>query len=177
MRFFLLLALSMIFAIMAAFPSAAADWQQHSYQVTRVIDGDTVEASDGNIHFRVRLAAIDAPERSQPFGKTATLQLQKLIGTHSIQIQPIGKGRDPYNRVVGNVYVEGHEIGLFMVQQGLATYYRPRCHDYPANQKSYHFDPRPYVAAEQTAREQRLKMWSQRNVTLPCQWRHTHKKK
>ena len=169
--------LCLLIGTVSAIPIAWGDWKQYSYQVTRVLDGDTVEASDGNINFRIRLAAIDAPERNQPFGKTATLQLQKLIGKHRIQIEPIGKGRDPYNRVVGNIYVDGQEIGLLLVRQGLATYYRPRCRDFPANPKSYHYDPRPYVTAEQTARAQKLKMWSHQDATLPCQWRHDHRKK
>ncbi|KVJ48977.1 hypothetical protein AWS31_06165 [Enterobacter hormaechei subsp. steigerwaltii] len=47
--------------------SASADV---SGRVVRVLDGDTVEILEtGNRVTRVRLAGIDAPEKSQPFGQ------------------------------------------------------------------------------------------------------------
>jgi len=41
-----------------------------SGRIVRVLDGDTVEVLEtGNRLTRVRLAGIDAPEKSQPFGQ------------------------------------------------------------------------------------------------------------
>ena len=42
-----------------------------SYTVKKVIDGDTLEITDGNIYFRVRLAGIDAPEKETYWGRMA----------------------------------------------------------------------------------------------------------
>ena len=47
--------------------SASADI---SGRIVRVLDGDTVEVLEpGNQLKRIRLAGIDAPEKSQPFGQ------------------------------------------------------------------------------------------------------------
>ena len=41
----------------------------YQYTVTAVLDGDTITVTDGNASFRVRLAALDAPEYQQKEGK------------------------------------------------------------------------------------------------------------
>ena len=46
-------------------------------KVDRVIDGDIIVLMDGS---RVRLEGIDAPERDQPYGPTATAALEYMVG-------------------------------------------------------------------------------------------------
>ena len=64
------------------------------HTLKRIIDGDTVELTDGT---RIRLHGIDTPERDQPYGKQATRQLDKLLG-RTVYVEE--KDTDRYGRVV-----------------------------------------------------------------------------
>lgn len=143
----------------------------HSYKVLKIIDGDTFDATDGTIRFRIRIAGIDAPEIGTPFSKLAIVELKKMIEGKKVEIKSVGRGLDRYNRILGHVFVDHHDIGIEMIEKGLATYYRPGCVDYPANKKSYDYDPRPYVAAEERARGKKLYLWSDPKTVLPCKIR------
>ncbi len=142
-----------------------------SYQVVKVIDGDTFEATDGTIRFRVRIAGIDTPERGQPYYKLARLRLKDMIGAKKITIHPVGRGLERYNRVLGHVKLNGQDVGERLIESGLAYYYRPRCRDWPADKDKYNYDPRPYVRAERKARGTGDYIWSKLSSTMPCRWR------
>lgn len=155
---------------------ASEVWQTHSYTVVRITDGDTFVATDGNIRFRVRIAGMDAPEKSQSFGKVATNALTTLIASNTVKIQTVGNGLDQYGRVLGQVFVNDKDVALDMIKQGLATYYRPRCVDYPANKGSYNYDPRTYIEAEGQARARKTNFWSVAGNVLPCEFRKANKR-
>ena len=158
----------------SAFAENPPTENKYLYKVTRVSDGDTFDATDGNIVFRVRIAGIDAPEKKQAFGQMATSRLKELILDKNIEIVRVGSGHDAFNRVLGQVVVDGKDIGIEMISQGLATYYRPGCVDYPLNKKKYDYDPRAYVDAETVARSGNINFWSG-NTELPCQYRKENK--
>lgn len=163
---------------MVSFPflTAEADsWKKQTYNVTKILDGDTFDATDGNITFRVRVAGMDAPEKAQPYGKLATYQLSKLLEGRKVKIRSIGEGRDMYNRILGQVYVDEEDVSILMIQQGFAAYYRPRCRDFPEDKKHYDYDPRPYVEAEKRARAERLYLWSNEQTELPCEFRRRNR--
>jgi endonuclease YncB( thermonuclease family) len=101
------------------------------------------------------------------------VELQKRIEGKKIEIKPVGRSLDRYNRILGQVTVDGRDVGIELIEMGLATYYRPGCVDYPANKKSYDYDPRPYIAAEEKARAKKLYLWSQPKTVLPCKTRKT----
>lgn len=143
-----------------------------TYHVTHVVDGDTFDATDGYLTFRVRMAAVDAPESKQDFGQWATMELRNLIENKNIVIKPVGKkGLDKFNRILARVFINEQDISLIMVENGLATYYRPRCQDFPEDKKLYPYDPRPYVEAESRARSAHTGIWSRNNFQLPCTYR------
>ena len=146
-----------------------------SYRVERITDGDTLEASDGNLHFKVRLAGIDAPEKNQPFGKVAKEVLARLVSGKSVGIEYLGL--DPYNRIIGRIISEGQDVSLLLMLQGLAFYYRPGCVDYePDRGRHYTYDIRPYVKAEQDARAKKVGMYAVAVIPeLPCMYRHNKK--
>lgn len=101
------------------------------FKVTRVYDGDTIIAKGHDIKIKVRLAAIDAPEISrnnkvpeQPFSDKSKNYLSTLILNKTVYIK--GYDLDYYNRVLGVIFLDGKNINLEMVKQGLAEVYRGR---------------------------------------------------
>lgn len=145
-----------------------------TYRVVHVVDGDTLEATDGNLTFRVRIAGMDAPEWKQRFGKQAANRLRALTSGEKIRIRPVKRLRDKYGRLLGHLFVSEQDVALTLIQEGLATYYRPFCRDYPVDKKYYDYDPLPYIQAEQKAREKSLGIWLAENPQLPCAYRKEH---
>lgn len=154
-----------------AFPQTPKGWKSYSYRVVKITDGDTLTATDGNIRFKVRLAGMDAPESRQPYGKAARYALKERLLDQTVQIQSVGSGIDMYGRVLGKVYLGGKDVSVGLIEDGLATYYRPKCVDYPENKTLYDYDPQPYIAAEAKARAAKSAIWSDAGFILPCAYR------
>jgi len=99
-------------------------------QVTRVIDGDTLELSVAHDRLvRIRLAQIDAPEKAQPYGKQATSALSALTLGKQVRVEVVDVDR--YGRSVGEIYLvdregvdgKGVHVNSHMVRQGHAWAY------------------------------------------------------
>ena len=79
-------------------------------RVTRVIDGDTFEtASRKN---PIRLANVDAPEKGERGGTTATRALRGLIAGETVSVDTVA--RDKYGRAVANVKVGRRSVNKAM---------------------------------------------------------------
>ena len=125
--------------------------------VPRVVDGDTIELEDTNI----RLAGLDAPERSQRCtdgrgdefncGRAATDYLRFLTreGTTTCR----GRGRDRYDRMIGQCRSKGVNLSEAMIERGWAVAYLG-----------------DYEAVEARARENGLGLW-EGEFTAPAEWR------
>lgn len=97
--------------------------------VTKVSDGDTIVIQTvKNKKLKVRLAKIDAPELAQPHGKTAHIFLNQLLLSQAVTVNY--KNKDRYQRIVGEVYLNGMDIGAEMVSQGHAWVYRQYSDDF-----------------------------------------------
>lgn len=72
-------------------------------KVVGVADGDTLTLLVGTKQLKIRLAEIDAPERSQPYGTKAKHLLSDLVFGRSVRIVEVD--RDRYGRIVAQVYV------------------------------------------------------------------------
>ncbi len=98
--------------------------------VTRVIDGDTVIVISDlqQTAHKIRLANIDAPEKSQASGKQAADYLSSLILNQAVRIEFSKK--DFFGRIIGAVYLrsaasmESGQINRLLVSQGYAWRYR-----------------------------------------------------
>lgn len=139
-------------------------------KVTRVVDGDTFHCipisfvSQAKVHkdgtVSVRLRGVDAPEKTQPFGKDAQESLKELIGGETVLLDI--KDIDRYGRIVAYVFVRGVNINLEQVKQGMAWAYTE-------------YLDRPYASefyeAEKQARKEKKGLWKQSNPIPPWEWR------
>ena len=85
--------------------------------VKRVIDGDTVELSDGT---RVRLIGIDSPESGDCFSVESTNALRELIEGKNVALEKDVQELDKYGRTLAYLYVDGTFVNLEMVINGFA---------------------------------------------------------
>jgi micrococcal nuclease len=98
-------------------------------RVVRFTDGDIIKATVDGMQIIVRLAGIDAPEKSrkkrepgQPYSQKATKHLTSLVLNKTITIKEYGK--DQYGRILGVVFVNGTNSNLEMFRAGFAEVYR-----------------------------------------------------
>ncbi|RBP47935.1 endonuclease YncB(thermonuclease family) [Roseimicrobium gellanilyticum] len=127
------------------------------HRVVRVSDGDTVTlVSDGVTH-KARLSGIDAPEMSQDYGNAARDALAAMVRGKAVTFTD--SGQDRYQRTLVHLYVDGIDVNLQLVRQGMAWQYR-----------AYSNDP-GLAAAEQEARANRRGLWAKPNPVPPWDWR------
>lgn len=127
------------------------------YTIKTISDGDSFHLrAQNNATVRVRIAGIDAPERTQPYSQKAKASLEAMLNAGPIRLDPIKIDR--FDRWVANVYVNDTDVGLAMVNQGWAWYFRRYKDDLQT------FQQIRYELAEQTARQKRLGLWEGLNV-------------
>lgn len=130
----------------------------HLWRVVGVYDGDTITCLDeNNQQQKVRLAAIDAPESSQDFGKVSREALASLVFGRTVEVTT--EGRDRYGRWIGQVSVDGVDVNRQMVATGNAWHYT-----------AYSSDA-SLAEAQQQAQAQRLGLWAQQDPTAPWDYR------
>ena len=134
-------------------------------RIVKVTDGDTVQVLDASkTTHKIRLAGIDAPESGQAFGTKAKRRLLELVGGQTVGVEY--SKRDRYRRIVGKILVDGRDVNLVMVRDGLAWWYRK----YAGEQSAV--DQRLYKTAEDQARAGRVGLWSDPHAMAPWDWRH-----
>lgn len=132
--------------------------------VVGVSDGDTLTARCGEPgtyeQVKVRLSAIDAPEKAQPFGQRSRQHLADLCFRQQAKITP--KTKDRYGRTVADVECRGQDAGTAQVRAGLAWYYMRYGKGYEHLQ-----------AVEQEARGDRRGLWAGQEAVAPWEWRRS----
>ena len=106
-------ALLLVVALLAATPARAA-----SVAIRSCHDGDTCWSTSGE---RIRLACIDAPERGEAGDRAATSAIRQMVEGRQVGIRRIT--RDRYGRTIGELYVDGNNVGRELVNQGHAWIY------------------------------------------------------
>jgi endonuclease YncB( thermonuclease family) len=140
-----------------------------SGRVVEVGDGDTIVVSD-SLHRRhtVRLAAIDAPEYTQPHGRQSRANLARLVEGHAVTISY--HRRDRWQRLVGKVYVDGRDVNARQLLDGYAWHFRRYRREQPRAEWQV------YRAAEQHARRQKLGLWADGRPVPPWKWRQVKRR-
>ena len=140
------------------------------------VDSITVLASD-NRQVKVRLAGIDAPERSQSFGQSSRRNLSDLVFGKEVRVSVVDKDR--YGRIVGIVYVpvpgpNGEiviDVDLAQIESGHAWAYRSYLRTLPSE------TAKRYTAAEDNAKARRQGLWIEKEPNPPWEWRREKREK
>ena len=128
-------------------------------KVVSVTDGDTIKILTKNkTLYKIRLNCIDAPERSQAFGKKSKANLSKLIAGRVVDVQY--KKTDRYGRILGTIFSDNHDINLRQIKDGYAWVYRRYC------------KRNDYYKAEEYARDRKLGLWYDKKPVPPWEYRH-----
>jgi len=148
----LLYAFALSFILIHTAPLTAGE-----FTVTRVYDGETVQAEGHGIDICVRLAAIETPDifdleedPAQRLALEAKSQLAEWTLNRKVEIE--GHGLDELNRVIGVVYLDRVNINLEMVKSGYARVYKGEPH--------HSVYLLPYLKAERIARRLGRGIWS-----------------
>jgi micrococcal nuclease len=127
-------------------------------KVVGVLDGDTLEVMQNGRAVRVRLAEVDCPEKSQPYGARAKQFTSKLA--FGQQVKLVVRDHDRYGRTVAEVILpDGQSLNRELVRAGYAWWYRQYSHDATLGK------------LESEARSGRLGLWSDPRPVPPWEWR------
>lgn len=91
--------------------------------VSRVVDGDTIELSDGR---KVRYIGIDSPETVQPntavqcYGEEASRKNKALVEGKEVELEKDVSNTDRYGRLLRYVFVDGVFVNDYLVKEGYA---------------------------------------------------------
>ena len=144
-------------------PDALKNIFSHEVFVRQVIDGDTVELSNGQ---RVRYLGIDCPESrkktsagwvevNQPFSKEATRFNEALVFNKKVRLDFDVENRDKYKRLLAYCFVKQGEkevlVQAELLRNGFAYLYTA-----PPNVKYVN----ALVEALQEAKQKKLGVWS-----------------
>ena len=125
--------------------------------IVGITDGDTLTARCESQTIKVRLAEIDAREKSQPFADRSKQHLSSLCYRQQAEIHPTTKDR--YGRTVARVYCAGVDANAAMVRDGMAWAYTKNL-----------TDPK-ILEIEEQARVGRTGLWADASPVAPWRWR------
>lgn len=97
-------------------------------RVRRVIDGDTIELSDGRL---LRYIGVDTPELRyrdgqrwvydpEPFGKEALAANRRWVENRQVRLELDVQTHDRYGRLLAYVYVEDKMVNAELLKEGFA---------------------------------------------------------
>lgn len=130
------------------------------FQVTKVVDGDTIWVDRSGQRVKVRLIGLNTPETKDPrvgvqcYGKEASQRATQLLEGQSVYLEPDNTqdGTDRYGRELAYVWTPtGTLVNLAMIRDGFGHEYT---YDVP-----YRYQ-RQFRAAEAEARANGRGLWS-----------------
>ncbi len=89
-------------------------------QVTRVIDGDTIDVLIDGKTARIRYVQINTPERDEPCFRESTQANAELVSGKTVRLVPGNRLIDPFDRLLRYVYVGDIMVERVLVEGGYA---------------------------------------------------------
>ncbi len=128
-------------------------------KLINIYDGDTFTLLDQNkVQYKIRLNAIDCPEKGQEFSKKAKDFTYQFCTSKTIVAELLDT--DKYGRHIANITVNGKSLNEALLTNGLAWHY-----------KKYNSEER-LAALENNARNKHINIWSLTNPMAPWIFRH-----
>jgi endonuclease YncB( thermonuclease family) len=132
-------------------------------KVVRIIDGDTFELLVDKTTYKIRLSAIDAPEKGQDYYEKSRQALANLCFNKTVTVELLRQDR--YQRWIGEVYsANGQYINGRMISDGYAWHY------------AKYANSAPLAAAQATAKRKKLGLWAHGNPIAPWEFRSEKRK-
>ena len=120
------------------------------WTVIRILDGDTVELLGGD---RLRLLALDTPEKNEPLHDEAAALLSRLVLNKAARVEFAGRRRDRYGRLLGYLYLDTLLINKVMIDSGMGCLYLFDDTDVRSQEVVN------MLAAQQSALERKVGLW------------------
>jgi endonuclease YncB( thermonuclease family) len=133
-----------------------------------VHDGDTITIlDDSKGQHKIRLSGIDAPELGQPFGDASRQNLARYVFEREVVAQC--PKRDRFGRSVCLVRVNGEDVNLAQLRDGMAWHFKRYQDEQPLEERE------AYGQMEEWARAQRNGLWRDKQRIPPWDWRRATK--
>ncbi len=165
--------LRLILIVVLTALTSAAHTATLTGRVVAVADGDSVTVlDDDKVRHKVRLAAIDAPEKGQAFSNRSKQHLSGLVFQQEVAVH--WRKRDRYGRIVGKVMVQSPDCprcpknldaGQAQLSVGLAWWYRRHAHEQSPDDRGR------YESEEAEARARRVGLWRDPAPVPPWEFR------
>lgn len=106
--------------------------QPGQYQVSRFVDGDTIEINMNGQTEKIRMIGVDTPETHKPntpvqcYGPAAAAYTKRLIGRQPVRLEAdaLSSNRDRYSRLLRYVLLpDGSNVNEQLVRNGYGFYY------------------------------------------------------
>lgn len=130
-----------------------------------VIDGDSLMVTHAEGKKEIRLHGIDAPEFNQAFGRQARECLRDLVLQQKVTVEPLDT--DTYGRTIAKVHTRDGCVNERLIADGCAWVFTRFCK--PDDKKAWN-------ALEQSARQQKLGLWSQPDPVAPWNFRSSKRR-
>jgi endonuclease YncB( thermonuclease family) len=131
-------------------------------RVVDVNDGDVITVFNLNRPVRIKLLAVDAPERDQVFGDVAKKHLSELVYDKSVLIEYWGIASD--GSLVGRVTLNGVDVGAQMIRDGVAWFDTSNQDHLSAS------DREVYQQSELAARNEKRGLWQGEHPIAPWEF-------
>ena len=133
-------------------------------RVIKVVDGDTFDLlTNAGKSERIRMSAIDAPEKRQDFGMVSRRFLAQQIEGKTVKV--IWGKRDRNGRILGTVFLNQQEVNYLMIRMGMAWHF-----------VRYSRSPR-YAKAQKLAKGERIGLWHDGLARPPWEFRRINQQK
>ena len=128
------------------------------YEVVRVVDGDTIVIRYNGTYEKLRLRCVNTPKsvpsdekQSDTMAEVAFRYTQKKLTGKYVDLEFESWFRGKYGVLYAYVFVDGKNINLELVRQGLSRYYIKY-----GQSKKYHNE---FKVAQDLAKKEKLNIW------------------